>query len=84
MREGVRRLTAYQDEAYARLYRERLARKIRVYPEVASTLESYGPPGAGHGHVFNLGHGISQHTPPDHVTALVDAVHEISRRQRAA
>jgi uroporphyrinogen decarboxylase len=27
------------------------------------------------GHVFNLGHGISQHTPPDHVLALVDAVH---------
>ena len=36
--------------------------------------------GGGTGHVFNLGHGISQFTPPDHVTALVDAVHERSRR----
>jgi len=35
--------------------------------------------GSGHGHVFNLGHGISQHTPPDHVEALVEAVHELSR-----
>jgi uroporphyrinogen decarboxylase len=26
------------------------------------------------GHIFNLGHGISQFTPPEHVTALVDAV----------
>jgi len=31
--------------------------------------------GAGPGHVFNLGHGISQHTNPDHVHALVEAVH---------
>src|SRR5688500_13135764 len=26
--------------------------------------------GDGPGHVFNLGHGISQHTPPEHVAAL--------------
>jgi len=26
------------------------------------------------GHVFNLGHGISQFTNPDHVTALLEAV----------
>jgi uroporphyrinogen decarboxylase len=32
------------------------------------------------GHVFNLGHGISQFTPPEHVQALVQAVHEHSRR----
>ena len=35
------------------------------------------------GHVFNLGHGISQHTPPENVSVLVDAVHEVSRRMRA-
>lgn len=35
--------------------------------------------GAGTGHVFNLGHGVSQFTPPEHVQALVDAVHELSR-----
>ncbi|HET9578398.1 MAG TPA: uroporphyrinogen decarboxylase [Usitatibacter sp.] len=40
--------------------------------EVQRVLDAFGP---GAGHVFNLGHGISQHTPPDHVKALVDAVH---------
>jgi uroporphyrinogen decarboxylase len=34
--------------------------------------------GRGHGHVFNLGHGISQFTPPDNVAVLADAVHELS------
>jgi len=35
----------------------------------------------GHpGHIFNLGHGILPQTPVDHVIALVDAVHEMSRR----
>ena len=29
------------------------------------------------GHIFNLGHGISQYTPPEHVAALVEAVHAI-------
>jgi uroporphyrinogen decarboxylase len=32
------------------------------------------------GHIFNLGHGILPTTPPDHVTALVDAVHEFSSK----
>jgi len=32
--------------------------------------------------VFNLGHGISQHTPPENVSVLVDTVHEVSRRLR--
>jgi uroporphyrinogen decarboxylase len=54
----------------------------RIRAEVAAALESFGAPGPGSGHVFNLGHGISQHTPPEHVTALVDAVHEHSRRIR--
>ena len=30
------------------------------------------------GHVFNLGHGVSQYTPPENVAALADAVHELS------
>jgi uroporphyrinogen decarboxylase len=34
--------------------------------------------GAGPGHVFNLGHGVSQFTPPEHVQALVEAVHQAS------
>lgn len=34
--------------------------------------------GKGSGHVFNLGHGISQFSPPENVAALVDAVREKS------
>ena len=34
--------------------------------------------GGGPGHVFNLGHGISQHTDPERVAALVEAVHSLS------
>lgn len=56
----------------------------QIRGEVAKALESFGLPQAGVGHVFNLGHGISQFTPPDHVTALVEAVHAYSRRQRTA
>jgi len=32
------------------------------------------------GHIFNLGHGILPNTPVDHVTALVDMVHQLSGR----
>ncbi|MEE9613990.1 MAG: uroporphyrinogen decarboxylase [Thermodesulfobacteriota bacterium] len=32
------------------------------------------------GHIFNLGHGIIVGTPVDNVRALVDAVHEFSRK----
>ncbi len=46
-----------------------------VRAAAAELLESFG---AGSGHVFNLGHGISQFTPPEHVQALIDAVHELS------
>ena len=55
--------------------------------EVAAVLESFGKPhqGAGTGptHIFNLGHGISQYTPPESVKVLVDAVHTHSKRLRA-
>jgi uroporphyrinogen decarboxylase len=40
--------------------------------EAQRVLDAFG---TGSGHVFNLGHGISQHTPPEHVQALVEAVH---------
>ncbi len=46
-----------------------------IKQEVARVLADYGQ---GHGHVFNLGHGISQFTPPDSVAALVEAVHSLS------
>lgn len=43
--------------------------------QVADVLASYG---AGSGHIFNLGHGITPDVPPEHVAALVNAVHELS------
>lgn len=53
---------------------------LRESPEViregvADVLESYG---RGPGHVFNLGHGITPDIDPEHLGALVDAVHELS------
>ncbi len=48
--------------------------------EAERVLTSFG---SGAGHVFNLGHGISQFTPPEHVGALVEAVHDLSRKRRA-
>jgi uroporphyrinogen decarboxylase len=47
-----------------------------VRTEAHKVLASFGK---GAGHVFNLGHGISQHTAPENVAALVDAVHDLSR-----
>jgi len=44
--------------------------------EVANILQSYGK---GNGHVFNLGHGITQLTPPENAAAMIDAVHSISK-----
>ena len=43
--------------------------------EAHRVLDAYGD---GPGHVFNLGHGISQHTPVEAVEALVRAVHSRS------
>ncbi len=45
--------------------------------EVEKILVDYGN---GGGHVFNLGHGISQFTPPENALALVEAVHSLSRK----
>jgi uroporphyrinogen decarboxylase len=47
-----------------------------VVVEARKVIDAYGP---GPGHVFNLGHGINQHTPPEHVSVLVDTVHEYSK-----
>ena len=43
--------------------------------EARRVIESFG---TGPGHVFNLGHGVSQFTPPENVAALVEAVHAAS------
>ena len=48
----------------------------RIRAEAAAVLQSYGD---GPGHIFNLGHGITPDVKPDHLKALVDAVHELSR-----
>lgn len=53
-----------------------------IRAEAARTLESFGPVTEGVGHVFNLGHGISQHTPPDNVACLVEAVADYSKKLR--
>jgi uroporphyrinogen decarboxylase len=58
-----------------------------VAREGVAVLDSFGRPqradGGWDGHIFNLGHGINQHTPPEHVAALVEALHAHSRRLRA-
>ena len=48
--------------------------------EAKKVLDSFGPGNTGH--VFNLGHGISQYTPPENVTVLVETVHAHSRTLR--
>ncbi|MCJ7453084.1 MAG: uroporphyrinogen decarboxylase, partial [Steroidobacteraceae bacterium] len=47
----------------------------KIREEVGRVLASYG---AGHGHVFNLGHGIHPDVNPEHAGAMVAAVHELS------
>ncbi|MFD2753230.1 uroporphyrinogen decarboxylase [Comamonas terrae] len=61
---------------------------VRIAEQVRAVLDSFGTPHtdyttSGPTHIFNLGHGISQFTPPEHVAALVEAVHGYSRQQRA-
>jgi uroporphyrinogen decarboxylase len=64
------------------------ASPAQIEAEVVKVLNAFGTPhsgtGAGPTHIFNLGHGISQFTPPEHVAALVQAVHNHSRQMRGA
>ena len=46
-----------------------------IVDKVKTILEKYGQ---GSGHVFNLGHGILPDINPEHVKAMVDAVHQFS------
>jgi uroporphyrinogen decarboxylase len=52
--------------------------------EATRILDSYcgsgNPAGSGTGHVFNLGHGINQHTPPENVSVLVETVHNYGKK----
>lgn len=45
-------------------------------PQVDDVLDRAG---GRAGHIFNLGHGVLQHTPPENVRRLVDYVHERTR-----
>jgi uroporphyrinogen decarboxylase len=59
----------------------------QVAEQARAVLDSFGRPHTdphqtGPTHIFNLGHGISQYTPPEHVSALVEAVHSHSKRLR--
>ncbi len=47
----------------------------KIRQKVNTILQKYGQ---GSGHVFNLGHGILPDVNPEHVKAMVDAVHEFS------
>ncbi len=52
-----------------------------VAKEATRILDCYAASGGGNtGHVFNLGHGINQHTPPENVRVLVDTVHAYKKR----
>ena len=58
-----------------------------IATEVRRVLDSFGRPHTdanttGPTHIFNLGHGISQFTPPEHVSALVETVHSHSKKLR--
>jgi uroporphyrinogen decarboxylase len=52
-----------------------LTRPDCIRQNVQQVLSAYGH---GSGHVFNLGHGITPDVPPEHVSIMVDAVHEFS------
>ena len=56
------------------------ADEAAIRAETAKVLDAFDSPNTP-GHVFNLGHGISQFTPPAAVEILVDAVHGQSRRR---
>ncbi len=51
----------------------------RVRSEARRVLDAFG---TAPGHVFNLGHGISQFTPVENVAALTDEVHTYSMKLR--
>ena len=60
-----------------------LGTPAHIEAEATKVVNSFGKLSAGAGHIFNLGHGISQFTPIDHVTCLVEAVAKASRQQAA-
>ncbi len=51
-----------------------------IEQETKRVLREFAADGHADGHVFNLGHGISQFANPDHVKVLVNTVHRASAR----
>src|SRR5688572_28315555 len=91
---AARRLVAEGAEDKAKAIQGNIDPNVLVAPpaaieaEVGKVLQAFGKPHTdrtttGPTHIFNLGHGIIQFTPPDHVSALVQAVHDQSRALRA-
>jgi uroporphyrinogen decarboxylase len=91
---AARRLVAEGTEDKAKAIQGNIDPNVLFAPpaaieaEVGKVLQAFGKPHtdrttAGPTHIFNLGHGISQFTPPDRVLALVQAVHDQSRALRA-
>ena len=50
----------------------------KIREQVKQILDDFGQ---GSGHVFNLGHGITPDVPPEHAAAMIEAVHEFSRKK---
>ena len=60
------------------------AKPDQIHAEVEKVLNSFGKPSSNTGHVFNLGHGISQFTPPENVSVLMETAHDISAKYKTA
>jgi uroporphyrinogen decarboxylase len=57
---------------------------LAPWPEIEKSVRKIlDQAGNGTGHIFNLGHGIYQHTPVDHVKQLTDFIKEKSHLWRA-
>jgi uroporphyrinogen decarboxylase len=58
---------------------------VCIEQEVKRVLDSFGPPHtdtsqSGPTHIFNLGHGITEHTPPEHVDVMLNTVRSYSQQ----
>ncbi len=54
-----------------------LSKPEAIEKEVKRILDSFGH---GSGHIFNLGHGITEHTPPEHVDVMLRKVRDYSQQ----
>jgi uroporphyrinogen decarboxylase len=54
-----------------------LSKPEAIEKEVKRILDNFG---SGAGHIFNLGHGITEHTPPENVDVMLATVREYSQQ----